>query len=48
MEAYLERTLADDEVVHHRNRVKTDNGLENLQLMTNGEHSRHHILEGVV
>lgn len=29
-------------VVHHKNHVKRDNRLENLQLMTFEEHSRHH------
>lgn len=42
MEAYLERSLSDDEVVHHRNRVKADNRLENLQLMTKMEHFHEH------
>ncbi len=42
MEAYLERRLDDDEVVHHRNGMKLDNALENLQLMTNGDHTAHH------
>lgn len=29
-------------VVHHKNHNKRDNRLENLQLMTHEEHSRHH------
>lgn len=42
MEKYLGRKLREDEVVHHKNGVKTDNRLENLQLMTNSEHTKLH------
>lgn len=42
METHLGRKLTDDEVVHHINGDKTDNRLENLQLMTRGEHSTMH------
>lgn len=42
MEAHIGRKLTDDEVVHHINGDKTDNRLENLQLMTRGEHSKMH------
>jgi hypothetical protein len=34
--------VPDGHVVHHKNHNKRDNRLENLQLMTHAEHSRHH------
>lgn len=42
MEAHIGRKLSDNEVVHHINGDKTDNRLENLELMTAGEHSALH------
>lgn len=42
MEEHIGRKLTEDEVVHHINGDKTDNRLENLQLMTRGEHSTMH------
>ena len=42
MEEYIGRPLLSSEAVHHINGVRTDNRLENLQLMTRSEHSTMH------
>ena len=44
MQNHIGRTLNKDEVVHHINEDKTDNNINNLQLMTHVEHTKlHHI-----
>lgn len=45
MECNIGRWLREDEVVHHKNHIKNDNRIENLQLMTFKEHARLHMLE---
>jgi hypothetical protein len=45
MQDHIGRELKEDEVVHHINGDRLDNLLENLQLMTRGEHSRLHRLQ---
>lgn len=47
MEAELGRTLTSDEIVHHVNGDPTDNRPENLQVMTQDEHCRHHFTKDV-
>lgn len=42
MEAHVGRAIKPTEIVHHINGDRSDNRLENLQLMTRGEHSRLH------
>ncbi len=42
MEDSIGRKLNSNEVVHHINGSRADNRINNLQLMTKGEHSSHH------
>ncbi len=42
MEQHLGRELESDEVVHHKNQDGFDNRIENLEVMSKSEHSRHH------
>lgn len=45
MEQILGRKLAADEHVHHKNRIRSDNRPENLEVLTQEEHARLHALE---
>jgi len=47
MERHLGRPIAPGEVVHHKNDDRTDNRLENLELMTISQHMALHHQNGI-
>lgn len=45
MENYLGRLLTNDEVVHHKDGNKRNNDINNLELMSNSNHTKFHNIE---
>ena len=47
MEQHLGRALMEDEEVHHKDKNRSNNSIDNLELMTKAEHRSHHARERV-
>lgn len=47
IEDLIGRRLTSNEIVHHKDENKLNNNIDNLQIMTRGEHSRYHRLKEI-
>jgi len=45
MECFIGRHLKENEIVHHKNKIRNDNRIENLEIMDFREHARMHSKE---